>query len=157
VYLLSVLLLTVVLPLVSVAFQRFGAQNAAPLPFLLGKWFVFWGAGVRLFTAGLKQLFQPEFTARQIFHMTTDEALPLVREVGAGNLAIGTAGIVSLWKPTFVLPIAIAGAIFYGIAGINHLREKARSRNENIAMVTDLWVAAVLIAFLLLSARPQQP
>jgi len=151
-YLLSVLLLTVALPLACVAVQHFGSQNATPLTVLLGKWFVFWGAGVRLFTAGLKQLFQPEFTARHIFHMTTDEALPVVREVGIANLAVGTAGVISLWKPAFVLPIAVVGAIFYGIAGINHLREKERSTNETVAMLTDLWVSLVLVAYIVLSA-----
>ena len=150
-YLLSVLLLTVVLPLACVAVQYFGAQNATPLTVLLGKWFVFWGAGVRLFTAGLKQLFQPEFTARQIFHMTTDEALPVVREVGIGNIAVGTAGIISLWKPVFILPVAVVAAIFYGIAGINHLRRTGRSTNETVAMVTDLWLSVILIAYIVLS------
>jgi uncharacterized protein DUF6790 len=151
-YLAAVFLLTIVLPLASLAVDHFLAHNSLPLAALLGKWFVFWGAGVRLFTAGLKQLFQPEFTARQIFRMTTDEALPLVREVGTGNIAIGTAGIISLWKPAFVLPIAVVAAIFYGIAGINHLRQKERSTNETVAMVTDLSVSLVLVVYIVLSA-----
>ena len=147
-YFVSVLLLTIVLPLASLALDYFLLHRPLPLTALLGRWFVFWAGGVRLFAAGLKQFFQPEFTAKQIFHMRTDEALPVVREVGIGNIAIGTAGIVSLWKPSFVLPIAIVGAIFYGIAGIVHLREKDKSRNENVAMATDLWVSFVLVAYL---------
>jgi Family of unknown function (DUF6790) len=151
-YLAAVFLLTIVLPLASLAVDHFLAHNSLPLAALLGKWFVFWGAGVRLFTAGLRQILQPEFTAKQIFHMTTDEALPLVREVGTGNIAIGTAGIISLWKPAFVLPIAVVAAIFYGIAGINHLRQKERSTNETVAMVTDLSVSLVLVVYIVLSA-----
>lgn len=149
-YFVSVLLLTIVLPLVSIAVGHFLLHSPLPLTALLGKWFVFWAAGVRLFSAGLRQFFQPEYTAKQIFHMTTDEALPVVRELGIANVAVGTAGILSLWKPSFVLPIAIVGAIFYGIAGINHVREKNKSRNETVAMETDLWVAVVLIAYLAL-------
>ncbi len=150
-YLLSVFLLTIVVPLVSIAVDHFLLHSPLPLTALLGKWFVFWAAGVRLFSAGLKQFFQPEFTAKQIFHMTTDEAFPVVRELGIANIAVGAAAIVSLWKPSFVLPIAIVGAIFFGIAGINHVREKNKSRNETVAMATDLWVAVVLVAYIGLS------
>ncbi len=150
-YLGSVLLLTVILPIASLAAEHFFLQTSIPLAALVGKWFVFWAAGVRLFLAGLRQLFQPQFTANQIFRMTTEEALPVVRELGIANLAVGAVGIISLWMPSFVLPIAIVGAIFYGIAGINHTREKRRSRNESIAMTTDLWVSLVLIAYVVVA------
>jgi hypothetical protein len=35
--------------------------------FLVGHWFVFWGVGIRLGLAGLRQFLQPSFTARDIF------------------------------------------------------------------------------------------
>ena len=138
----------IVLPLVSFALDRFFLHSPLPVTALLGKWFVFWAAGVRLFTAGLKQFFQPEFTAKRIFHMTTGEALPVVRELGIANIAVGAAGIISSWKPTFILPIALIAAIFYGVVGIIHTHKKGKSKNENIAMVTDLWVSLVLVAYL---------
>lgn len=150
-YLFSVLLLTIVLPLASLAVEHFFLGSPLPLAALLGKWFVFWAAGIRLFVAGLRQLAQPQFTSKQIFHIETDEALLIVRELGVANLAIGTAGIISLWKPGFVLPIAIVGAIFFGIDGINHAREQGRSTNETVAMATDLWVSLVLIAYLVVT------
>ena len=150
-YRLSVLLLTVLLPLASLAVEHFFLGSPLSLPALLGKWFVFWAAGIRLFTAGLRQLFQPQFTSKHIFHIETDQVLPLVRELGIANLAMGTAGVISLWKPTFVLPIAIVGAIFYGIAGINHAREQGRSTNETVAMTTDLLVSIVLIAYVVVT------
>jgi hypothetical protein len=51
---------------------------------LAGKWYVFWGAGVRLAGAGIRQCLRPQFTAREIFSMKTDEALPIIREHGVG-------------------------------------------------------------------------
>jgi len=151
VYLVSVLLLTVLLPLLSLAVDRFVLHSPLSHTALLGKWFVFWAAGVRLFVAGLRQTSQPQFTAKQIFHMTGDEALPVVRELGIANLATGVAGIISLWRPSFVLPIAIVGAVFYGLAGIYHTRQPRESANENVAMLTDLWVSLVLIAYIVVT------
>jgi hypothetical protein len=97
--------------------------------------------------AGLRQLLQPAFTAREIFHIEGDEALVLVRELGMANLALGVIGVLSLWFPAFVLPVAIAAAIFYGAAGVQHITAKARSRNETIAMLSDLFLFAVLAAY----------
>jgi hypothetical protein len=58
-----------------------------------------------------------------------------------------------LWRPTFVLPLAIIAAIFYGVAGIRHAIEKHRNENENIAMVTDFFAALVFCAFLIFRYR----
>jgi hypothetical protein len=118
-----------------------------PILFLVGRWFVFWGVGVRLSLAGLRQFFQPSFTATEIFHMKSAEALPLVRELGVANVATGTVGSLSLAFPNFVLPIAISSGIFYGVAGFRHMLERDRSRNENIAMVSDLFLFLVLTLF----------
>jgi hypothetical protein len=109
---------------------------------------VFWSAGVRLLLAGLRQFFQPRFTAEQILGIKSDDALPLVRELGAANFATGVVGIASLAKPSFTLPVAIAAAIFYGIAGIRHVAGSDRTRNENIAMISDLFVALILALYL---------
>jgi hypothetical protein len=89
-----------------------------------------------LFLAGLRQFFQPRFTSEQIFGIKTDDALPLVRELGAANFATGMVG--TLAKPSFVLPVALAAAIFYGITGVRHVAESNRTWNENVAMISDL-------------------
>jgi hypothetical protein len=114
---------------------------------LVGKWFVFWSAGVRLLLAGLRQFLQPRFTAEQIFGYKGDDALPLVQELGVANFATGVVGVVSLARPAFVLPVAIAATIFYGIAGVRHAVERTRTRNETIAMVSDLFAFLVLGAY----------
>jgi len=151
-YFLIVLLFMLVLPVGSIYLEHSYLHSATPLMLLIGKWFVFWSAGVRLFLAGLRQFFQPRFTAEEIFGIKSDDALPFVRELGAANFATGVVGIASFAKPTFVLPVAIAATIFYGIAGIRHVAESDRNRNENIAMISDLFVFLVLGAYVTFSA-----
>ena len=136
------------LPVGSIYVEYSYLHRTAPLMMLVGKWFVFWSAGVRLLLAGLRQFFQPRFTAEQILGIKSDDALPLVRELGAANFATGVVGIASLAKPSFTLPVAIAAAIFYGIAGIRHVAGSDRTRNENIAMISDLFVALILALYL---------
>jgi hypothetical protein len=147
VYLLSVLLLKVVLPIVSVAAEHVYWHRAVPLMSLVGKWFVFWAAGIRLFFAGLSQSLQPRFTAEQLFGIRSEDALPFVRELGAANLSTGVVGIASLAKPGFTLPVAIAATVFYGIAGIRHAMDKGRTSKQTIAMISDLFVSLVLLAY----------
>jgi len=148
-YLAIVILLMLLLPVASMGIEHFHSPGADSWTMLAGKWFVFWGAGVRLTGAGLRQMLQPKFTAVEIFQMKTDEALPVIREHGIGNLAVGLAGVVSLWVPSFIVPVALIAAVFYGAAGVFHVAAKTRSMNENVAMISDLWMAAILAAYLI--------
>ncbi len=147
-YLAIVILSMLVLPVTSMGMEYVHSHGATSWMMLAGKWFVFWDVGVRISGAGIRQCLQPQFTAREIFRMKTDEALPIIREHGIGNFAVGTAGFVSLWVPGFIVPVALIAAIAYGAWGVLHVASKARSMNENIAMVSDFWLAAVLIAYL---------
>jgi len=147
VYLMTVLLLMAVFPISSIGVDHFYFHNSLPLMLLVGKWFVFWAAGVRLFVAGLRQFFQPRFTAEEIFHVTSADALPLVRELGVANFATGITGMVSFAKLSFVPPVAVIAGIFYGVAGIRHVAEKGRTGNENIAMISDLLVFLVFAGY----------
>jgi hypothetical protein len=131
-----------VLPVASVVIEiRHGALVSAAL---IGRWFVFWGVGVRLLLAGLRQMLQPGYTAETIFGIKDRDAQIVVRELGFANTAIGTIGVATLVAPGWTLPAAIAGAIFYGLAGLNHLRQDERNRLENVAMISDLFIAVVL-------------
>lgn len=150
-YLAFVGLTMFALPLISLLVEH-ALHPEEALLFLVGRWFVFWGVGVRLTVAGVRQFFQPAFTAKQIFHMSGDEALPLVRELGISNFAMGAVGLLSLAVPSFVLPVSISGGLFYGVAGIQHIRRQGRSRNENIAMVGDLFLFALLAVFVIASS-----
>jgi uncharacterized membrane protein HdeD (DUF308 family) len=149
-YVAVVLLFMLLLPASAVLIER-GQPGALPLMMLIGKWFVFWGVGARLATAGVRQYLQPTFTAKEIFHMKGSEALPLVRELGVANFAVGVVALASLWRPDFTLPLAIVAAIFYGVAGFRHAFEADKSRNEWIAMVSDLFIAAILGSFAITS------
>jgi hypothetical protein len=148
-YLVMILLLMIVLPVGSILVEWATSPIAPPLMPLVGKWFVFWATGVRLLAAGIKQFLQPEFTAHEIFKMKTDEALPIVRELGVSNFAVGVLGVSSMWVPSFVLPVAIASAIFYGVAGAQHVTQKDKSGNETLAMATDILAFLVLAAYVL--------
>ncbi|HTQ96922.1 MAG TPA: DUF6790 family protein [Candidatus Acidoferrum sp.] len=147
-YLLPVLLLMVIFPVISVGIEHFFFHGTIPLMSLVGKWFVFWGAGVRLVLAGIRQFFQPRFTAQQIFGLTGDEPLPIVRELGVANFATGTVGVLSLLKPGFVLPVSIAAAVFYGVAGIRHATDKHKNQKQQFAMITDLLAFVVFVAYI---------
>lgn len=149
VYSIIVILVMFLLPLGSMEMEHLHSPGAASWAMLAGKWFVFWGAGVRLLGAGLRQSFQPKFTAVEIFRVKTDEALPIIREHGIGNFAIGVAGVASLWVPGFIVPVALIAAIAYGAWGVLHVASKARSMNENVAMVSDFLIAAVFAAYLI--------
>jgi len=147
-YLLSLVMFLAVLPLASIGLDHFVFRSSLPLFFLVGKWFAFWAVGIRLFLAGLRQLLQPRFTAEKIFGLTTDEPLPIVRELGIANFSMGILGILTLAKPAFLASIALLAAIFYGVAGLRHLTDPHKNLLQNAAMLTDLFASLVLIAYL---------
>lgn len=146
-YLVSVVLLLLVLPSVSVVAEALLAPGGAALMMLIGKWFTFWAVGVRLFAAGVSQNLRPEFTAESIFGLEDASALGIVREVGFGNLAMGTLGLLTLLEPRWVTPAALVGGLYYGLAGIGHLLRKARNSKEQVALVSDLLIFLLLAVF----------
>ena len=146
-YLLMIIALTAVLPIVSIAIDLAYPGGSRPI-FLVGEWFVFWAVGVRLILAGVKQVTDPAFTARTIFDLKEPAALVVVQELGFANFSIGALGVLTQVNQQWVVPAAIVGGLFYGLAGIKHVRRHDRNRIENIAMISDLFVFAVLAAFL---------
>ncbi len=114
---------------------------------LVGKWFTFWAGGVRLFLAGLMQIARPQFTANTIFGIKGTSSYPVVREVGFGNLSLGTLGILSLAMSNWVVAAAVAGGLYYGLAAIGHMMRGRRNDHGQLALMTDLFVFAVLGTF----------
>jgi hypothetical protein len=94
--------------------------------------------------AGLRQIIQPRYTAETILGIKGDESLFFVRELGFANVAMGSVGTASLLVPSWVTPAAMLGAIYYGLAGVNHCFHKDRNALQNVALVSDLFAAAVL-------------
>jgi hypothetical protein len=110
----------------------------------VAKWFVFW-FGIRLFIAGVRQVLQPGFTAREIFGMQSAESYPIVREVGFGTLSMGTLGICSLYRPGWVLCAALVGGLYYGLAGLGHVFKEGKNAMEQTAMISDVFAFFVLL------------
>jgi small-conductance mechanosensitive channel len=149
-YLVSVIVLLILAPAVSVVAELVTASVAPDLIGLIGTWMTFWAVGVRLFTAGVKQTAQPSFTARDIFQIDDPRALGLVREIGFGNLAMGLLGLASFLKPEWLVPAAIVGGLYYGLAGLGHLFKGGRNTKENVAMLTDFLAFVVLAIFVVM-------
>jgi hypothetical protein len=147
-YVVTVLLLTVVLPIGSTIVQRLGGNDATWIV-LLGGWMTFWAAGVRLSLAGLRQIGNPRFTAQKLFGMTGDDSLPIIRELGFANLSMGLLALLglALGDKRLVLAGAIVGGLYYGLAGIGHIFRGKRNAQRTLAMVTDLWVFLVLAPY----------
>lgn len=145
-YLVTVVLLLFVLPAGCVIVEALRV-GSADLLLLIGKWFVFWAGGVRLFIAGLRQVVQPQFTSEGIFEIKDRAAFAIVREVGFANLSIGTLGLASLAKSEFLVPAAVVGGLYYGLAGAGHLWRGDRNFDGQTAMISDLLMFVVLAAF----------
>jgi hypothetical protein len=138
--------LMVIAPLVSILIEA-TVSHPSDWPLLIGKWFIFWGVGVRLLSAGIKQVTDPAFTAG-ILGIKSKDARIVIRELGFANAAIGTVALVSVFNPAWLVPAAIAGAIFYGAAGFQHLFKARESAAENVALVSDLFMFVVSVGFL---------
>jgi hypothetical protein len=148
-YFASVLLLLLIFPVASIAIEAAAANHAAGLIFLMGKWFVFWAAGIRLFIAGLRQAIQPEFTLREIFGITDRAPFPIVRELGFANLSMGLLGICSVFRNDWIVPGAMVGGLYYGLAGAGHIFQGHKNSKEYVAMISDVWAFLVLTGYAL--------
>jgi hypothetical protein len=142
-YFVSVVLLLLVLPVVSIAIESLTGSHTVTL-FMVGRWFVFWAAGVRLFIAGLRQVAQPGFTAEEIFGLKDKGAFAIVRELGFANLCMGLLSICSVFHASWVVPGAIVGGLYYGLAGFGHIARGHGNAKENMALYSDLWIFLVL-------------
>jgi hypothetical protein len=148
-YFVLVVALMLVCPLTSIGIQILVGGPDMPIAALVGKWFVFWMVGVRLFLAGVRQIVQPQYTAEKILGIKDRDATLIVRELGIANTAIGSVAVSSLFFRDWEFPIALVGTIFYALAGINHITDKHRNKLQSFAMATDLFAAAVLLTLCL--------
>jgi hypothetical protein len=74
------------------------------------------------------------------FSVPQQAALKIVQELGIANFSIGVLGVLCLSQSGWMLPAAIAGGLFYGLAGIQHRFNRDRTAAENIATVSDLFI-----------------
>ena len=156
-YIATVIGLMLIFPTASVLFELVLEHHGVLNGYVVGKWFVFWAVGVRLLIAGIRQIVQPRYTAETILGIKDPDAMLVVRELGFANTAIGSAGLGSVFLPGWILPVAIIGAVFYGLAGINHITHGRRNTLQNVAMTSDLFAAAVLIIICLVNCSRTAP
>lgn len=149
-YLVFVILLMLVLPVISILIEHSITEKQVSFMQLGGKWFIFWSIGLRLFIAGIRQVIKPSFTAETIFHITNRESHIIVRELGFANICLGAIGIISLFLPDWRMASAFSGGLFMGIAGINHIIKKPAGLNEQIAMISDIFIAIVMSVYIIL-------
>jgi len=154
-YIAFVSLLTCLLPAASVIVQLSVFKNTTGILPLVGEWFVFWAVGVRLLIAGLRQVVNPQFTAEKIFDIKSAEPLPVVRELGFANISTGILGVCSIFNSSWVMPAAIVGGLFYGLAGLGHVFKKERNLLENVAMYSDLFVFIILFVYIIVTVMTQ--
>jgi hypothetical protein len=146
-YLATVLGLMLLLPSASILLARFAFASQVATFDLVGEWFLFWGVGVRLATAGLRQSLNPEFTAQQIFHISNPDSHVVIRELGFANVCMGIGAAVSLFAPSWRICAAFVGGLYFGIAGVMHVIRKPATPNEWLALVSDLFIFLVIGAW----------
>lgn len=77
------------------------------------------GVGLRLFLAGIKQVKNPEFTAKQIFHLESPDSFSILPELGFANIGFGLVAMVSWFKPEWRIVSACTSGLYYGIPVFN--------------------------------------
>ncbi len=147
----SIFLFFLILPCVAILFEVFTISTSPPFSYIALKWFVFSGIGLRLGSAGLKQIIQPKFTAKEIFRSESDVAIPIIRELGFSNISFAVIALLSLFVPTFRMPAAIAGGLYFGLAGLLHVIKPKESRKEIFAMISDLFIFWVLLILMIIN------
>jgi len=143
-YYVIVICLMFVFPALSIAVDVV-LRNTPASVLVFAKWLVFWTVGVRLLLAGTRQIMQPRYTAQTILGINGNESLLLVRELGFANVAIGLIGTLSLARAQWLGAAALAGGVFYVLAGVNHAMQPHRNRLQAVAMGTDLFAGVALL------------
>lgn len=115
---------------------------------LIGKWFIFWGVGVRLLLTGIKQVLNPKYTAEEILGIKEKESYLVIKELGFSNVCFGIGGVLSIINNHWLPIVGIIGGLYYAFAGILHIFNKKRKLNENIAMISDMGISFIILLYL---------
>ncbi len=148
-YFVGVILLLFIFPVASVITEVTLYRHTVNILFLAGRWFVFWAVGVRLFIAGARRVIQPRFTVEEIFGIDDRGSFAIGREVGFANLSVGLLRIRGVFRGGWIVPAALVGGLYYGLAGMGHIFQKKKTAKEYMAMISDGFVLIVLMIFVL--------
>ena len=149
IYEVSIILFFLIVPIAGIIIECMATGNNDIISIGL-KWFVFSGIGLRLGSAGIKQILQPAFTGKEIFHVSDDKALAIIKELGFANICLAIIAILSMFFETFRIPAAVAGGLYFGLAGFQHIIRKRDSSNETNAMISAIFIFIVLLVLLLI-------
>ncbi|HMQ08093.1 MAG TPA: hypothetical protein PKC30_12390 [Saprospiraceae bacterium] len=154
-YSLYIAFIMLFFPILCIIIEKSRWQSQSSLYELIGKWFIFWGIGIRLTTAGFSQVMNPSLTAG-ILHIDPS-AMIVIQELGLANILFGIIGVVSL-KVSSIRWVATSGGFLMGMAGILHLSRitSETSFKENIAMISDLWIFAIVLIYLYLNMNVRE-
>ncbi len=147
----SVILFFAVVPCAALLIEWMAFPDAFRFGSAALKWFTFSGVGLRLGSAGVKQVVQPQFTAKSIFGAEGAGAASVVREIGLANISLSVAALVSLFVPMFRVPAAVTGGLYFGLAGLLHVFRRRTGAEERFAMISDLFIFVMLLALLFLN------
>lgn len=147
----SVILFFLIVPVIAILVNIFILKSNSSVSDIALKWFVFSGIGLRLGSAGLKQIINPKFTAVEIFKSKDSASAYIVRELGFSNVCFSVIAIISLFVQSFRIPAAIAGGLYFCLAGLMHVFKKKDSGKEIFAMFSDLFIFLVLLILIILN------
>lgn len=82
----SVILFFFIVPIIAIIFEISLLNTKTSFVDIALKWFVFSGIGLRLGSAGIKQILLPSFTAKEIFNIVDKKSFVIVRELGFSNV-----------------------------------------------------------------------
>lgn len=147
-----IMVIMVFLPLVFIGMECLIWKQALTIA-LAGKWFIFWAVGIRLFTAGITQVFHPDFTRKNIFRLQTNDSKPIIQELGIANICIGLVAMLSIYFDQLRIPAALIGGLFFGLAGLFHVYKRPSGLNEKIALISDVYIFKLMAIFILTFIR----
>ena len=75
--------------------------------------------------------------------------------MGFANISTGILGVCSIFNGGWVMPAAIVGGLFYGLAGVGHAFKRERNLFENVAMYSDFFVFIILLVYFVIGIATQ--
>ncbi len=140
----SIILFFLAVPLLAIILEIYAFHSPESYLSIALKWFVFSGIGLRLGGAGMKQILQPRFTAKEIFNINDEKAFVVVRELGFANVCFAVIALMSVLLDSFRIPAAISGGLYFALAGFLHVFKPKDSNNEIFAMISDFYIFVIL-------------
>ena len=159
IYVYYIIGIMLILPVVSIALELSLSKRDfnSKEKILCGiKWFIFWGMGMRCFTAGVSQSMNPKFTASIL--QVSEESFVVIKELGFANICLSIVALGSLLLPQWRKAAACSAGLYLGVAGLFHVTRIPLGINfkETVAMVSDLFILLIVIFYLIYSWRSEK-